>query len=468
MKKISLLIHIIPLVILSSCESWFDISPKSELKANDLFENSQGFRDALIGCYGSMATQDLYGGQLTMTYLDVLAQYYSTAGTTLNKFEYAFAYNYTEAKEESRKDAIWKNGYNVIANLNSLLGRIDEKKDIFAIGEYELFKGEALGLRAYIHLDLLRLFAASPAMENGSTRRAIPYVDKYTNELFECLTTEKVLNRIVDDLEEARILLEKVDPYGPKHADYDLENLTDVWKGREYRMNYYAATALLARTLLYRNAAGDKATAYNYATEVISSGLFPLISGSDLSSQDRNGFTQENIFSLEYNGLKDEIADTYFYTSNTSSNFLAINRSTLNKIFPSSLDMDYRWQWWIENSGSYNLIAKYNYSKRIPLLKIGEMFLVATEAASTLDEANDYFSQLQYHRGLPETELTAENLQEMLLAEYAKEFLGEGQLFYAYKRMAMQKKPILQTALSDYESVYILPLPTENTYFINE
>ena len=56
---------------------------------------------------------------------------------------------------------------------------------VLRTGEYELFKGEALGLRAYIHLDLLRLFAASPAMENGRNRKAIAYVDRYTNELFE-------------------------------------------------------------------------------------------------------------------------------------------------------------------------------------------------------------------------------------------------------------------------------------------
>lgn len=467
MKKILILGYILPLLTLSSCESWFDISPKSELKADDLFETSQGFRDALIGCYGTMATKDLYGGQLTMTYMDVLGQYYSTAGTALNNFENAYTYNYSETKEETRKDNIWKNEYNIIANLNSLLDRIDDQKGIFATGEYELFKGEALGLRAYIHLDLLRLFAASPAMENGRNRKAIAYVDRYTNELFERLTTEGVLNRIVGDLEAARTLLAPIDPYGPKHATFDLENLTGVWKGREYRMNYYAVTALLARALLYRNAEGDKTKAYNYAVEVINSTLFPLVSGADLSSQDKNGFIQENVFSLEYRGLKDEMVDKYFYVSNSNSDFLSINKSTLGKIFPTSLSMDYRQQWWVENSGSYNLIAKYSYSERIPLLKVSEMFLIATETAPTLGDANDYFYQLQYHRGLPETELTVENLQEMLLAEYAKEFLGEGQLFYAYKRMAIQKKPILKTALSDYESVYILPLPTENTYFID-
>lgn len=466
MKKILLILLIIPLFTFSSCESWFDISPKSELKADDLFENPQGFRDALIGCYGTMATEDLYGGQLSMTYIDVLGQYYSTAATSQNNFEYAFTYKYSETKEDTRKDNIWKKEYNVIVNLNSLLDRIDDQKGIFATGEYELFKGEALGLRAYIHFDLLRLFAASPAMENGRNRAAIPYVNRYTNELFERFTTEEVLNHIVADLEAARSLLTSVDPYGPKHNEYNLENLTGVWKGREYRMNYYAVTALLARTLLYRNAIGDKALAYNYAIEVINSNLFPLVSGADLTSQDKNGFVQENIFSLELRGLKDKIVDKYFYVSNANPNYLSINKSTLDKIFPASLNLDYRLQWWIENSGSYNLIAKYSYSERVPLLKVSEMYLIASETASSLVDANKYFYQLQYHRGLPETELTSENLQETLLSEYAKEFIGEGQLFYAYKRMAIQKKPILKTALSDYESVYILPLPTENTNFI--
>ncbi len=467
MKKILLISFTIPLLMLSSCENWFDISPKSELKSDDLFTTSQGYRDALIGCYGSMASADLYGGQLTMTYMDVLGQYYSTASTTLNNFEYAFAYNFTEAKEETRKDNIWKNEYNVIANLNNLLDGIDGQKDIFATGEYELFKGEALGLRAYIHFDLLRLFGASPAMEDGRNRLSIPYVDKYTNALFKRLSTEEVLNRIVSDLEESRGLLADIDPYGPNHSSYDLDNLADVWKGREYRMNYYAVTALLARTLLYRNGEGDKQKAYNYAVEVINSTLFPLVSSTDLTSQDKNGFVQENIFALEYEGLKDDVADKYFYVSNANSNFLAINRTTINKIFPTGLDMDYRQQWWVENSGSYNYVAKYNYSERVPLLKVSEMYLIATETASTLDKSNEYFNQLLYHRGLPEVELTEGNIQETLLSEYAKEFLGEGQLFYAYKRLAIPKRPIFKTALSDYESVYILPIPTENTNFID-
>lgn len=452
---------------LTSCEDWFDITPKSELKADDFFQTEQGMRDALIGIYATMADETLYGGQMTMTYMDVLGQYYSSIGNTLHSFYYAYNYDYTNSTEETRKDGIWKALYNAIANANSLLERIEENQSVLSEGKYELIKGEALGLRAYLHFDVLRLFAPSPAMTDGLNRKAIPYVDKLTNQLFPQLTTGEVLTCIVQDLTEARDLLSMVDPYGPLHSEYDLDNLSDIWEGREYRVNYYAVTGLLARVLLYQADSDSKQQAFNYATEVIDSQLFPLISSADLSGADQNGFVQENLFALEDVGLEDNIVDIYFNVNNTSSNYLALTGNTINNIFPSSLSMDYRRLWWIETSGSDNLITKYNYSERVPLLKVSEMYLIAAETASNLTDAIYYFNQLQYHRGLPDDEFTAENMQEKLLAEYVKEFIAEGQTFFAYKRMGMNVTPITGTALSNAEAVYVLPLPTENTNFTN-
>lgn len=466
MKQI-IFISLLSLFSLTSCEDWFDITPKSELKADDFFKTEQGMRDALIGIYATMADKTLYGGQMTMTYMDALGQYYSSIGNTLHTFYYAYNYDYSNSTEETRKDGIWKALYNAIANANSLLERIEENRSALPEGEYELIKGEALGLRAYLHFDVLRLFAPSPAMTDGLNRKAIPYVDKLTNQLFPQLTTDEVLTRIVQDLADSRNLLATVDPYGPKHGEYDLDNLTGIWKGREYRMNYYAVTGLLARVLLYRADADSKQQAFNYATEVINSQLFPLISSADLSGADQNGFVQENLFALEDVGIEDNIVDIYFNVTNSSSNYLALTGNTINNIFPSSLSMDYRRLWWIETSGSDNLITKYNYSERVPLIKVSEMYLIASETASNLTDATYYFNQLQYHRGLPDDELTTENIQEKLLAEYAKEFIAEGQTFFAYKRMGMNVTPITGRTLSNPEAVYILPLPTENTNFTN-
>lgn len=467
MKKIIItcLSALLTTLTFSSCENWFDISPKSELKADDLLNNEQGFRDALIGCYASMRDGKLYGAQLTMTYMDCLGQYYSTAKTTQNSFYYAANYNYTKTEEEQRKDQIWKNLYNVVSNANGIVNRIDGKKGVFPTGVYQLLKGEALGLRAYLHFDILRLFAPAPSMADGLQAKAIPYVDQFTNTLFEQLSVGQVLDRVVADLTEARELLAGVDPYGPKHANFDLKALEGVWKGREYRMNYYATTALLARVLLYRGLPEDKTKAYQYAKEVIDSNLFPLITSSDLKSSDDNGFVRENIFSLEYPGIKDDMVNKYFVVDERGYEFLGINNSTLKRIFPPTLDMDYRRQWWLGAAGPYFTIAKYNASKRVPLIKVSELYLIAAETAPNLSLTNEYFNTLQYHRGLPKVEITAENLQKTILAEYAKEFIGEGQLFYAYKRLNNKVKPILKSALSDPESVYVLPLPKENTFF---
>ena len=467
-RKISLAISVIVCITLTSCEKWFDLSPKSELKADDLFETEQGFRDALIGCYALMSQPELYGAELTYTYMDVLSGYYTTASGSLNAFRYAYEHDYTNQTEENRKDGIWKKQYNIISNLNSLLERIDAKKDVFSVGSYNLIKGEALAMRGLIHFDLLRMFAPAPSSCPIMTEPAIPYVDRYTNQLFPRLSVSGVLERIVEDLQQARTLLAEVDPYGPHHGDYDLENLTGIWKGRAFRLNYYATTALLARVLLYREEENDRLQAYGYATEVIESNMFPLISSADLSSLDQNGFVQENIFALECIGMKEDLIDNYFYVPTTSSQMLAISSTTLGEIFPLSLSVDYRKQWWLEESGSYHLVSKYNYSERVPILKVSEMYLIAAETAATMELAAQWFNRLQYHRGLPDEELVIDNFKERLLQEYAKEFLAEGQLFYAYKRMNVSKVPISNTPIDNPGIVYTLPLPIENTFFTSE
>ena len=39
----------------AACENWFDVSPKSDVKAEDLFQQESGFRDVLTGVYSLMS-----------------------------------------------------------------------------------------------------------------------------------------------------------------------------------------------------------------------------------------------------------------------------------------------------------------------------------------------------------------------------------------------------------------------------
>lgn len=450
-------------LMLTSCDDWLDISPKSELKLEDLFSSEQGYRDALIGVYSLMSDYNLYGAQLTCTWMGVLEQYYPTASGALNRYRYAYTYDYTNSTEEARINSIWKKQYNAIANANSILNHIDENKEVFSSGTYKLIKGETLALRAFLHLDILRLFGPSPVSNDFSQSPAIPYVDLTTNHLFRQLTSPEVLERIIADLENSRSLLEEIDPYGPEHAKYNMDELSGIWKGRVYRMNYYAVTALLARALMWKNDTPSCKKAVSLAKEVINSGLFPLITSEDMTGMDKNSFVSENIFSLEVKGIKEDISDNYFYVPNTSSMMLAVNANTLQKVYPTAFSSDYRRLWWVEENGSYYAVSKFNYSERIPLIKISEMYLIVAE----VEQSSEYYNKLIYHRGLPETDFNTTNYKDVIRREYAKEFFAEGQSFYANKRMGYDRIPIVETPLTNPSVIYRLPLPSENNFFAN-
>ena len=49
----------------AACENWFDVSPKSDVKAEDLFQQESGFRDVLTGVYSLMSAPESYGRQLS-------------------------------------------------------------------------------------------------------------------------------------------------------------------------------------------------------------------------------------------------------------------------------------------------------------------------------------------------------------------------------------------------------------------
>lgn len=50
--------------IFSSCSDWFDITPKTDVKAEDFFETENGFESALAGAYLTLPPQRILWFQL--------------------------------------------------------------------------------------------------------------------------------------------------------------------------------------------------------------------------------------------------------------------------------------------------------------------------------------------------------------------------------------------------------------------
>lgn len=275
MKLYTKFLFLASLFCLGAC-SWLDIEPEGEATSDKLFSTGDGYRSVISGVYKAMTTKNLYGVELQFGLVDCISQqytwnwYYSSTDTK-NIYREAKAFNYQDADLRKAIDAIWADGYNVIANANNLIQNLQNASpDIFAGGEMErtMILGEAYACRGLMHFDLCRMFAPAPV--TGESGLYLPYVDTYPNIQPVGIEVKPFLEKVVADLEEGRRLTEAFDlsPLGQSMSssyhsryegqlDYGMEGyqqentIDDFYKGRGFRLSYYAITAILARVYQY-------------------------------------------------------------------------------------------------------------------------------------------------------------------------------------------------------------------------
>ena len=190
MKKF---IYIILISIgLTSCSDWLNVSPSTEKDREDLITTEAGFKEMLYGCYINMADASIYGHQLTYGSIESLAKNYCWA--------FSANYSYTDKTVRPVIDAIWSKMYNTIANDNSILNDIESHKNLFSNGEGEILEGEALAMRAFLHFDLLRMFA--PAYTGNESKIAIPYVESYESKRYSHISESQVIKKVLADLDK--------------------------------------------------------------------------------------------------------------------------------------------------------------------------------------------------------------------------------------------------------------------------
>jgi hypothetical protein len=94
------------------------------------------------------------------------------------------------------------------------------------------------------------------------------------------------------------------------------------------------------------------------------------------------------------------------------------------------------------------------------MLRLSEMYLIAIETSTSLDEVQSlyktYMTSCEYTLYTPFASL--EDAKKEMVNEYRREFYGEGQMFFTYKRLA--SKSMLWNSDAITESNYILPLPS--------
>ena len=163
MKRLIYTLFIL-LTLCYSCDSFLDVRPTGEIVNNELFETAEGFEEAIYGVYSYLAREPLYGKNMTYGLVDVVGQYFS-GGWDQHWSNQLRIYNYKHMEVRPEIDAIWESMYKGISYVNNMLENL-AKHDSTKFALYNVYKAEGLGLRAFMHFELLRLFSESIIQNN--------------------------------------------------------------------------------------------------------------------------------------------------------------------------------------------------------------------------------------------------------------------------------------------------------------
>ena len=180
---------------------------------------------------------------------------------------------------------------------------------------------------------------------------------------------------------------------------------------------------------------GEYQKAYDAACEVIDSKKFTWAKVTNLQAGYDLTMATEHLFALNHLTMTNDVAKTYFSTD--SPNSFAVTRERLLNYF-NNATQDYRYTFLFKagtaTHAANRYLKKYDesastdtyYRYKMPLMRHSEMYLIKSEV------------------------------------EYRREFLGEGQLFFLYKRL---NRPTILYSLVDAvaEKVYTFPLPLSET-----
>ena len=334
-------------------------------------------------------------------------------------------------------------------------------------------------------IELLRLFHPAYAVDPGFV--GLPYMVRFGMTASEPLSTEAFVGKVIADLERAASELETVDPV------LNGFTLGTVLPGeidsrlRTFCLNYYAVTTLLARVYLYKGdyeqAAAYASRAFEHQTKVEKRYRVFYYFGPGEYGDDYS-FSREHLFGIATlpEGFPRSAALLY-----------GRNGASVTKHYSALFDnpKDTRYRDWFDNSDPSRVFMAYKFGEnsvlngytsvagnesvlpcRIPFVKLGEAALIEAEAlvrqsADNIADAAARVAGLQKARDIPtvaerlETSgLTVGELLDAIELEYRREFFGEGQLFYYYKRLNSPRIPKSDgTELTVTADKYTWPIP---------
>lgn len=444
---------ILLLLTAASCDKWFEVEPKGGgTSGTGVFDNEASFRDYMNGIYADLRSEALYGSNLTLGGVEFLSQTFTpdASAAAFAKMDFSGAMGQKIAREA------YARLYAAIYRCNDILELFEAKRDVlFVAGSREMMKAEARALRAFLHFELVRLF--SPAQSVKADASLIRWVDG-THSAGTEMTTAQLTERIITELKAAADELVRYDPIvtGVGYDDNTLIGTAPV--SRVWKFNYYACLAVRARALMSQATAASYGEAYGLLTTIIDEGGYAFV--RTISATDYS-FSAEYIFALPSNEKGFSALSEEFFAPGGRGITLAPKMSV------EELDPDDRRRNWLDSDRTMRTkfaptskLDKWNTTPGIPMVKIGEVYLLAAEAAA---ESNDLeagiarFNDFMKERNSEALQLPASativELEKAIDRQYRYEFMGEGVRFHYCKRLNQEVTAYDGTSITEVGNV---------------
>ena len=457
MKKITILLASAGLLLgLPSCDEWLTATSSTQISDTQLFSSRNGFQEALSGIYLCMAQPECYGRDYTWFVSDLTAFPYAAQHS--NNYISLQNHNYTNAVSFPVFTSMWQSGYHAIANINKMLQELDARRDVVSDEtEYRLFRGELLGLRAWIHFDILRMWGRENWDGENAGKMTVPYVRTYEKEPTVQNSYAETARMLMADVNEAISML-SADPIRGNVSESFLTtvNTNGFWDNRTRHLNYYAAKGLKARVLLWE---GEHREAAELAQEIIDEVLEKeVVRWIDPIAQLRNP-------DISYSGIRIDpaVVSALFETpvgtipgEKEGDPGQAI--TLISDIRGPAMQLRFSGAGYIPYK--YYASSTSVYRNRLPMFRLSELYLTIAEDAFARNDLTTFLgaiNEIHSHRGDDEA-ITPENIirtgysnpdgstrweadmDQLLLREYVIEMLGEGQILPFVKRFLRYAK----------------------------
>jgi hypothetical protein len=433
MKKINIILTVLGVMLISSCEDFLDVKPSNLAASETSITNVADAKVAMNGLMRKMTAYDYYGRNFVI-YGDAKGGDFAIRSQGRG-LDYYYSFNHSATSNSG--SGFWTQIFHNILQANNLILNIQKIEDAgngtAALSEY---KGQALTARALMYFDLVRIYGKPYNMDKTSYGVPLILEPLDASDQPTRASVEEVYTQILKDLADAAPLLSK-----------------NVLKGY---LNYYANKAIEARVQLCM---GNYTSALAAAEEIMNSTKYTLYANNKWVSSWSTQFGSESIFELAI----------YPAEADLTINSLGYYLLRLNKVTGAAgwfMASDYflarlgedptdvRWgiMDYDESSNTrFGSCLKYTgvdlkgdkdskSAVNIKVIRLSEMYLLAAEAALNLPvpdrtKAATYLNAIRKRAPALPLATDATVSMDMILNEKSKEFFDEGQRFFDMIRL---------------------------------